>query len=85
MGILITLLLGGLAGWLASLLMDRDGQQGILLNIVVGIVGALCCQSGAAMLGYGRQRAVIQTIDADQPLLPMQTIGAPVADLFPRR
>lgn len=40
MGILITLLLGGLAGWLASLIMDRDGQQGILLNIVVGIVGA---------------------------------------------
>ena len=35
--------------------------------VVVGIVGALCCQSGAAMLGYGRQRAVIQTIDADQP------------------
>jgi hypothetical protein len=53
--------------------------------VVVGVVGALCCQSGAAMLGYGRQRAVIQTIDGDQPLLTMQTIGAPVVDLFPHR
>jgi uncharacterized membrane protein YeaQ/YmgE (transglycosylase-associated protein family) len=32
---------GGLIGWLASLLMKTDGQQGILLNVVVGIVGAL--------------------------------------------
>lgn len=40
MGILITLLLGGLAGWLASLVMNRDANQGVLLNIVVGVVGA---------------------------------------------
>lgn len=40
MGLLLTLLLGGLAGWLASLLMNRDAQQGVLLNIVVGVVGA---------------------------------------------
>lgn len=40
MGILITILLGGLAGWLASMVMNRDAEQGILLNIVVGIVGA---------------------------------------------
>lgn len=40
MGLLLTLLLGGLAGWLASLIMNRDANQGVLLNIVVGIVGA---------------------------------------------
>ena len=40
MGLLLTLLLGGLAGWLASLVMNRDAEQGVLLNIVVGIVGA---------------------------------------------
>lgn len=40
MGLLLTLLLGGLAGWLASLIMNRDAEQGVLLNIVVGIVGA---------------------------------------------
>lgn len=40
MGIILTLLFGALAGWLASLVMNRDHQQKWLLNIVVGIVGA---------------------------------------------
>lgn len=41
MGIIIWLIVGGLVGWIASLIMRTDAQQGILLNIVVGIVGAL--------------------------------------------
>jgi uncharacterized membrane protein YeaQ/YmgE (transglycosylase-associated protein family) len=41
MGIIIWLLVGGVVGWLASLVMRTDAQQGILLNIVVGIIGAL--------------------------------------------
>lgn len=40
MGILIWLLVGGLVGWVASLIMKTDGSQGIILNVVVGIVGA---------------------------------------------
>ncbi len=40
MGILAFIVLGGIAGWLASLVMHTDAQQGILLNVVVGIVGA---------------------------------------------
>jgi uncharacterized membrane protein YeaQ/YmgE (transglycosylase-associated protein family) len=40
MNLLAWLVVGGLVGWVASLLMKTDGQQGILLNIVVGIVGA---------------------------------------------
>ena len=40
MGFLIWLIIGGIVGWLASLVMRTDGQQGILLNVVVGIVGA---------------------------------------------
>jgi len=40
MGIIIWLVVGGIVGWLASLIMRTDAQQGILLNIVVGIVGA---------------------------------------------
>lgn len=40
MGIIVWLVVGGIVGWLASLIMRTDGQQGILLNIVVGIVGA---------------------------------------------
>ena len=38
--IIIWLIVGGIVGWLASLIMRTDAQQGILLNIVVGIVGA---------------------------------------------
>jgi uncharacterized membrane protein YeaQ/YmgE (transglycosylase-associated protein family) len=40
MSFLIWLIVGGICGWLASLIMRTDGQQGIILNIVVGIVGA---------------------------------------------
>jgi uncharacterized membrane protein YeaQ/YmgE (transglycosylase-associated protein family) len=40
MGIIMWLIVGGIVGWLASLVMRTDAQQGILLNIVVGIVGA---------------------------------------------
>ena len=41
MNIIIWLVVGGILGWLASLVMKTDGQQGIFLNVVVGIVGAL--------------------------------------------
>lgn len=41
MGILILLIVGGLIGWVASMIMRTDAQQGIILNVVVGIVGAL--------------------------------------------
>ena len=40
MGIILWLIVGGIIGWLASMVMRTDAQQGILLNIVVGIVGA---------------------------------------------
>lgn len=37
---IIWLIVGGIIGWLASIIMRTDAQQGIFLNIVVGIVGA---------------------------------------------
>jgi uncharacterized membrane protein YeaQ/YmgE (transglycosylase-associated protein family) len=40
MGFIAWLIIGGIVGWLASLVMKTDAQQGILLNVVVGIVGA---------------------------------------------
>jgi len=40
MGIIVWLIVGGVVGWLASLIMRTDAQQGVILNIVVGIVGA---------------------------------------------
>lgn len=40
MGWIIALIVGGIAGWLASMIMSRDGSMGLLLNIVVGIIGS---------------------------------------------
>ena len=46
--LIIWLLVGALVGWLASMVMRTDAQQGALLNIVVGIVGAMI---GGFLLG----------------------------------
>ena len=40
LGFIIWLIVGGIVGWLASLIMKTDAQQGILLNVIVGIIGA---------------------------------------------
>jgi len=41
MNFIIWLVVGGLIGWVASMIMRTDGQQGVFLNVVVGIVGAM--------------------------------------------
>jgi len=51
MNIIIWLIVGGIVGWLASLIMRTDAQQGILLNVIVGIVGAFLCGWLGGMLG----------------------------------
>lgn len=38
--LIVWLVVGGVIGWLASLIMKTDGQQGVILNVVVGIAGA---------------------------------------------
>lgn len=40
MNFIVWLLVGGIIGWIASKVMNTDAQQGVILNIVVGIVGA---------------------------------------------
>ncbi len=41
MGILLWIIFGALAGWIASIVMGTDAQQGTLLNIAVGVVGSV--------------------------------------------
>jgi uncharacterized membrane protein YeaQ/YmgE (transglycosylase-associated protein family) len=41
MNFIVWLIVGGLIGWVASLIMRTDSQQGVILNVVVGIVGAM--------------------------------------------
>ena len=43
------IILGGLAGWIASMLTGRKDQQGCIMNIIVGIVGAAI---GGAIIGF---------------------------------
>jgi uncharacterized membrane protein YeaQ/YmgE (transglycosylase-associated protein family) len=50
MGLIIWLIIGGIVGWLASIIMRTNAQQGIFLNIIVGIVGAVI---GGLILGRG--------------------------------
>ena len=40
LSIVLWIVLGGLAGWIASMIMGRNAQMGILANIIVGIIGA---------------------------------------------
>jgi len=51
MDLVITLVTGGLIGWLASLMMRTDGQMGVIANILVGIVGSILGSWLAVVLG----------------------------------
>jgi uncharacterized membrane protein YeaQ/YmgE (transglycosylase-associated protein family) len=73
MNLIIWLVVGGVLGWLASLVMKTDGQQGIFLNIVVGIIGALIAGFVVApMFGTG----TINTSDFSLPGLLVSFVGA---------
>ena len=50
---IVWLLVGALIGWVASMVMRTDAQQGTLLNIVVGIVGAFIGGYAFNFLGLG--------------------------------
>jgi len=52
MGWIATIILGGIAGWLASMVMNRDASMGILLNIVVGVIGGLIGSWIGTMTGF---------------------------------
>lgn len=51
MGIIAWIILGALAGWIASMIMKTDAEQGAVANIVVGIIGALVGGFLVGMLG----------------------------------
>ncbi len=82
---IIWLIVGGIIGWVASLLMGTSGRQGLLLNIIVGIVGAFV--AGLVLTPIFR----ITTIDQGNFSLPgliMSLLGAlillAVVNLFRR-
>lgn len=75
MNTLIWLVVGGLIGWVASLIMKTDGQQGIFLNVVVGVVGAML--AGwliSPLIGVG----TINQDDFSLPALLVSLVGAAI-------
>ncbi len=53
MGWIIALIVGGVAGWLASMVMNRDASMGIVMNILVGCVGSVVGNLIANQFGFG--------------------------------
>ena len=73
MNLVIWLVVGGLIGWVASMMMRTDGQQGIVLNVVVGIVGAfLAGWFIAPLVGVG----TINQNNFSLPALIVSLVGA---------
>jgi uncharacterized membrane protein YeaQ/YmgE (transglycosylase-associated protein family) len=75
MNIVIWLILGGVIGWVASLLMRTDAQQGLFLNVVVGVVGALL---GGWLIGPMIGAGTINQRDFSLSSLLVSLLGAVV-------
>lgn len=58
MDIIVWLIVGGIVGWLASMVMRTDAQQGIFLNVIVGIIGAVIA---SFLFGAGINQAITVT------------------------
>lgn len=75
MNFIIWIVIGGLLGWVASMIMRTDAQQGTILNIVVGIVGALV---GGWLLAPMFGTGTINQSDFSLPSLLVSLLGAVV-------
>ncbi|HST46152.1 MAG TPA: GlsB/YeaQ/YmgE family stress response membrane protein [Luteimonas sp.] len=73
MNLIIWLVVGGLVGWIASMIMRTDAQQGVILNVVVGIIGALL---GGWLLAPMFGTGTINSNDFSLPGLLVSLLGA---------
>jgi uncharacterized membrane protein YeaQ/YmgE (transglycosylase-associated protein family) len=58
MDLLVTLIIGGVVGWLASILMRTNAQMGIAANVIVGVVGSFLGVAIANAMGVAHQGAL---------------------------
>jgi len=61
---IITLVVGGIVGWLASILMKTNAQMGIVANVVVGIIGSMLGFWVAGVLGLATYGSIVRWIVA---------------------
>lgn len=70
MGILSWIVLGGIAGWLASIVMKRNDQMGCITNIIAGVVGAsvggwiFSYFGGASVTGFNLPSLIVAFVGA---------------------
>jgi uncharacterized membrane protein YeaQ/YmgE (transglycosylase-associated protein family) len=79
MGLLISIIIGGIIGWLASLIMKTDAQMGIIANILVGIVGSTLGHFLAGAVGlaaYGMiGRLIVSVVGAVLLIAILRALG----------
>jgi uncharacterized membrane protein YeaQ/YmgE (transglycosylase-associated protein family) len=61
---IITLIIGGIVGWLASIVMKTNAQMGCLANVVVGVVGSMLGYWIAGLLGFAAVGGIARFIVA---------------------
>lgn len=61
---IITLIIGGVVGWLASIVMKTNAQMGIIANVLVGVVGSLLGFWLAGQLGIGTAGGIVSFLIA---------------------
>jgi uncharacterized membrane protein YeaQ/YmgE (transglycosylase-associated protein family) len=76
MNFIIWIIVGGLIGWLASIVMKTDAAQGLLLNVVVGVVGAFV--GGGLLAPMLGTTTTINQNDFSLPSLGVSFLGAVV-------
>jgi uncharacterized membrane protein YeaQ/YmgE (transglycosylase-associated protein family) len=64
MDLLITLIIGGIVGWLASIVMKTNAQMGIIANVLVGVVGSLLGYWVAGLLGIAPTGGIVRFVVA---------------------
>jgi len=56
---IVTLIIGGIVGWLASIFMKTNAQMGIVANVIVGVIGSIIGFWLAGVLGVGAGNAIV--------------------------
>jgi len=78
MGLIISLVIGGIVGWLASIFMKTNAQMGLIANVLVGVVGSWLGFWVAGLLGIapgGILRFIVAVIGAALLIFILQKLG----------
>lgn len=79
MGWIVTLIIGGIVGWLASIVMKTNAQMGMLANVLVGVIGSVVGFWIAGMLGLtatgGIARFLVALAGASLLIVGLRAVG----------